>query len=63
MSISYEINRLIGKYDSKLTALLVKPGLWVQRFFTVREPDDKMIEVAILALKSVIPEKEDEDLW
>lgn len=33
------------------------------KVFTVREPDDKMIEVAILALKSVIPEKEDEDLW
>ena len=43
--------------------MLVKPGLWVQKFFTVREPDDKMIEVAILALKNVIPEKEDEDLW
>ncbi|MDU2219416.1 DUF1385 domain-containing protein [Finegoldia magna] len=63
VSISYEINRLIGKYDNTITALLVKPGLWVQKFFTVREPDDKMIEVAILALKSVIPEKEDEDLW
>ena len=63
VSISYEINRLIGKYDNKITAMLVKPGLWVQKFFTVREPDDKMIEVAILALKNVIPEKEDEDLW
>ncbi|WP_297811658.1 DUF1385 domain-containing protein [uncultured Finegoldia sp.] len=63
VSFSYEINRLIGKYDNKLTSVLVKPGLWVQKYFTVREPDDKMIEVAITALKSVIPEKEDEDIW
>ena len=31
------------------------PGLWVQRL-TTQEPDDSMIEVAIEAMKKVIPE-------
>ncbi len=63
VSISYEINRLIGKYDNKFTSMLVKPGLLLQKYFTVKEPEDDMIEVAISALESVIPENKDDDIW
>lgn len=61
--ISYEVNRLIGKSDSKFAYILSYPGLMVQKYATVREPDDSQIEVAIEALKSVIPENMEEDLW
>ena len=30
---------------------------------TVLEPDDSMIEVAITAMKAVIPENQSEDAW
>ena len=62
VSISYEINRLVGKYDNALTRVLTAPGLWFQRF-TTNEPDDSMIEVAIEALTLVIPKEEGSDLW
>ena len=61
--ISYEINRLIGKSDSKLSYLLSYPGLMVQKYATVKEPDNSQIEVAIEALKAVIPENMEDDLW
>ena len=61
--ISYEVNRLIGKSDSKLSYYLSYPGLMIQKHATVREPDDSQIEVAIEALKSVIPENLEDDLW
>lgn len=61
--ISYEINRIIGRSSSKLCYALSYPGLMVQKLATVREPDDKQIEVAIAALKVVIPESREEDKW
>ena len=60
--MSYEINRLVGRYDNALTRILVAPGLFMQHFTTV-EPDDSMMEVAIEAIKQVIPSGEDEDRW
>ena len=38
------------------------PGLWMQRI-TVKEPDDGMIEVAIAAMKDVIPERMEKILY
>ena len=38
------------------------PGLWFQKF-TTNEPDDSMIEVAIMAVEAVLPEQEGEDKW
>lgn len=61
--ISYEINRLIGKSDSKFAYILSYPGLMVQKYATVKEPDDSQIEVAIKALKAVIPDNMEDDLW
>ena len=62
VGVSYEINRLVGRYDNALTRILVAPGLFMQHFTTV-EPDDSMMEVAIEAIKQVIPSGEDEDRW
>lgn len=57
MGISYEIIRLAGKYDNFITRLISAPGLLLQRL-TTREPDEKQIEVAIEAMKLVIPKEE-----
>ena len=62
VSIAYDINRLVGKYDNWFTKLLVAPGLWMQRI-TTNEPDAEMIEVGIAAVEAVLPEKEGADAW
>lgn len=61
--ISYEINRLIGRSNSRLAYILSYPGLGLQKLATTREPDDEQIEVAIEALKGVLVEDEEADLW
>jgi uncharacterized protein YqhQ len=50
--ISYEAIRLSARYaGNPLVKLLIAPGLALQRI-TTREPDDDMLEVAIVALKA-----------
>lgn len=61
VGVSYEINRFAGRVDNALTHALRWPGLQVQRL-TVFEPDDSMIEVAIEAMKKVIPD-DGSDNW
>ena len=60
--ISYEIIKFAGRSTSKYVTWLNAPGKWLQRL-TTREPDEKQIEVAIAALKAVIPENKDDDIW
>lgn len=55
LGLGYELIRLCGRRDNCLTRVIAAPGLWVQRI-TTKEPDDKMIEVAIAAMEKVIPE-------
>jgi len=62
VSVSYEINRLVGRYDNRFTRILTAPGMWFQNF-TTNEPDDSMIEVAIRALELVLPKQEGSDKW
>ena len=62
VSISYELNRIVGRHDNAFTRILTKPGMWLQNF-TTNEPDDSMIEVGIEALKAVIPEEKGADIW
>lgn len=59
MGLSYECIKYAGAHDGLLSRIMSAPGLWVQRL-TVFEPDDSMIEVAIAAMKAVIPEDPDE---
>ncbi len=61
--ISYEVNHYLGGCDGKLAKALITPGLLVQKYATVKEPEDDMVEVAIIALKDVIPEEEGADAW
>lgn len=62
VSITYEINRFVGRHDNWLTKILTAPGLWLQNW-TTAEPDDTMIEVGIRALSEVLPEEEGADAW
>ena len=62
VAITYEINRIVGRYDNWFTRILTAPGMWFQNF-TTNEPDDGMIEVGIAALQAVLPENEGEDRW
>ncbi len=55
MGIGYELIKFCGKHDNILTRIIAAPGLWAQRV-TTKEPDEKMCEVAIKAIESVIPE-------
>lgn len=62
VGVSYEINRWVGRHDNWFSMALRAPGLFLQRF-TTNEPDDSMIEVAIEAIRRVIPETKGEDQW
>lgn len=55
VGIGYELIRYCGRNDNTLTHIISAPGLWMQHI-TTKEPDDSMIEVAIAAMKEVIPE-------
>ena len=59
---AYECIRLAGRYDNILTRILSAPGLFFQRF-TTREPDDDMIEVAIVAFENALSDDEEEMKW
>lgn len=50
--ISYEIIKLAGRSDNFIISMLSKPGMWLQNL-TTKEPEDDMIEVAIVAVESV----------
>ena len=62
VGIAYELIKLAGRYTNPFTRLISAPGLWLQRL-TTAEPDDSMMEVAIAAMKLVIPEDPDADNW
>ncbi|HSI73034.1 MAG TPA: DUF1385 domain-containing protein [Fimbriimonas sp.] len=55
---SYELLRLAGRFRNQgLVNAFFKPGIWTQ-YLTTREPDEKQIEVALVALKAVLAEEE-----
>ena len=62
VGVTYEFNRLVGAHDNRLTRILSAPGMWMQNF-TTNEPDDAMLEVAIEAMKLVIPDQAGKDRW
>lgn len=51
--ISYEILKLLSKFDNKFVRIIKKPGLLLQKL-TTKEPDDGMVEVAIAAFNEVL---------
>ena len=62
VSVTYEINRFVGRHDNGFTKILTAPGMWLQHL-TTNEPDDDMIEVGITAVQAVLPEEEGADRW
>ena len=62
-AVGYELIKFMGRHgNSKIGKIISTPGLWVQRL-TTYEPDDSQIETAIAAMKEVIPENEEDDIW
>lgn len=58
--ISYEVLKLSGKYSGNpIVRFLIAPGLWLQNL-TTREPDDKMLEVALLSIKEALDKNDSE---
>ena len=55
--ISYEIIRLAGQNNHWVMNLLSKPGMLMQKI-TTKEPEDSMIEVAIVAVEEVFDWRE-----
>ena len=56
VGIGFEFLMYAGKHDGKFIRALSAPGLWMQRL-TTREPDEKELETAIIALKCAMPEE------
>ncbi|MDZ7263025.1 MAG: DUF1385 domain-containing protein [candidate division KSB1 bacterium] len=59
--LSYEAIKLSDRQkNSLLVRLFIAPGLWLQKI-TAREPDDSMLEVAIVAMKGALGEEFKDD--
>lgn len=54
--ISYEIIKLVGRCDNIFVKIISAPGMALQKV-TTKEPEDDMIETAILSLKGVLEEE------
>jgi uncharacterized protein YqhQ len=60
--VAYEILRFAGRHTELLIMRIINaPGMLFQ-YLTTREPDDSMIEVAIVAMENVIV-RDDSDKW
>lgn len=58
--LGYEFLKFSGKYyQNRWARVLIAPGLFLQKL-TTREPDDSQLEVALAALRAVIPGDKDE---
>ncbi len=59
--ISYEVLKLAARYDNWFTKALRWPGMQLQ-YLTTREPDDDMLEIAILSFEMALNEKSREEI-
>ena len=56
ISVAYEITRLFGRFNGNFSRIIATIfGMWVEKF-TLDEPDDMAIYVAITAVKNAITE-------
>jgi uncharacterized protein YqhQ len=52
--LAYEIIRFSARHlANPVCKVMIRPGLWLQRI-TTKEPDDKQLEIAIIALKEAL---------
>lgn len=61
VGIGYELIKLCSRTENIITKIIAAPGLWMQRI-TTKEPEDDMIEIAIAAMKEVIPENGEDQI-
>ena len=59
--ISYEVLQFTGRHDNKFVQIMALPGIMLQKL-TTAEPDLKQLEVAIAAMKAVLPSHENTDI-
>jgi len=60
-AVSYELLKLLAKSDCLFVRILRAPGMLLQRL-TTREPDDDMLEVAIVAFKTVLEMEQNDNV-
>lgn len=60
--LSYEVLKWAGASNSLIVKILSIPGIYLQKI-TTKEPDKSMLEVAIVAMKAVLPEEDDTPLF
>ena len=58
--ISYEVLQFTGRHNNRFVQIMSLPGIMLQKL-TTAEPDLKQLEVAIAAMKAVLPSHEDPD--
>src|SRR5438045_7704009 len=52
--LAYEIIRFSARHlANPVCKVLIRPGLWLQRI-TTKEPDDKQLEIALVALREAL---------
>ena len=57
--LSYELLKWAGRSDNWFVKILSLPGIYLQKL-TTKEPNFEQLEVAIAAVKAVLPDREDE---
>jgi len=55
VGLGFEFIMYAGKHPNIVSRILSTPGLWMQRI-TTKEPDDSMLEVAIVSIKAALPQ-------
>lgn len=55
--LGYELIKICGRYDNLFTRIVSAPGMWLQKI-TTQEPSEDMLQIAIAALKAVLPSEE-----
>lgn len=55
--LSYELLKWAGRSDNVIVKTLSLPGIYLQKL-TTKEPTNEQLEVAIAAMKAVLPENE-----
>ncbi len=59
--VSYEVLKFLGRHENLAVRILRAPGMALQHLST-REPDDNMIEVALVAFQMAEGERSDEEI-
>ena len=58
--VSYEVLKILARFDNGFVRVLKFPGMLLQKYLTTREPDEKMLEVAIASFNKVLEMDADE---